>query len=265
MKKIINPTKKLTKKEPEKRLLVALKKRGGRTRSGRITVRHRGGGVKRLYRIIDFGQEKIDIPARVIALEYDPNRTADICLLEYADGEKRYILAPQDLNVEDQIIISEKAEIRVGNRMKLKNVLPGTLVYNIEIIPGQGGKLIRSAGTTAKVLAREGGFVHLVMPSREVRKISEECFASIGRVSRPRHRYVKLGKAGRARKLGKRPEVRGAAMGVVDHPHGGSSDGKSPIGLKHPKTPWGKPARGVKTRKRKHTDKFIIQRRKKKK
>jgi len=255
----------LTKKEPEKKLLVPLKKKAGRSSSGKITVRHRGGGAKRLYRIIDFGQEKMDIPGKVVALEYDPNRTADICLLEYPDGERRYRLAPQGLKVGDEIIISEKAELRPGNRMKLKNIPIGTLVYNIELIPGQGGKLVRSAGTAAKVLAREGGYIHLEMPSKEIRKISEECFATIGNVSRPLHRFEKLGKAGRARKKGRRPVVRGAAMGVVDHPHGGSSDGKSPIGLKHPKTKWGKPALGVKTRKRKYTDKYIIKRRSRKK
>lgn len=264
MKKNTDSTKKLTKKKPEKGLVLPLKKKGGRAKSGRITVRHRGGGAKRLYRMIDFGQEKMDVPAKVIALEYDPNRTANICLLEYSDGEKRYRLAPKDLKVGEKIIISEKADLRPGNRMKFKNIPPGTLVYNIEILPGQGGKLVRGAGTAAKVLAREGGYVHLEMPSKEIRKISEECFASIGSVSRPLHRFEKLGKAGRVRHLGRRPTVRGSAMSAVAHPHGGSGGGKSPIGLKYPKTPWGKPARGVKTRKRKHTDKYIIQRRQKK-
>lgn len=264
MKKIISSKKILTKKEPEKRLLLALKKRAGRAKSGRITIRHRGGGAKRLYRIIDFGQEKIDIPAKIIALEYDPYRTGFIALLEYDDGEKRYILAPQDLKVGDPIIISEKAEIKPGNRMKLKNIPPGSLVYNIEILPGKGGKLVRGAGTAAKVLAREGGYIHLEMPSKEIRKISEECFASIGSVSRSEHRFRVLGKAGRVRHLRRRPVVRGSAMNPCDHPHGGAGGGKRPIGLKHPKTPWGKPARGVKTRKRKQTDKYIIQRRQKK-
>jgi large subunit ribosomal protein L2 len=257
-------TKKLTKKKPERKLITPLKKRGGRAGSGRVTVRHRGGGAKRLYRIIDFGQEKMNIPGKVIALEYDPNRTAFIALVEYEDGDKRYILAPQDLEVGNEIIIADKTDFRPANRMRLKNIPPGTFVYNIEIIPGRGSQLVRSAGTGAKVLAREGGYVHLEMPSKEIRKVREESFASIGSVSRPQHRFRKLRKAGRARKLGKRPEVRGAAMGVADHPHGGSSDGKSPIGLKYPKTPWGKQARGITTRRRKHTDKFIIQRRKKK-
>lgn len=255
----------LTKKEPEKKLTKPLKKKAGRTGSGRITVRHRGGGVKRLYRKIDFGQEKMDIPAKVIAIEYDPNRTANICLLEYEDGEQRYRLAPQNIKVGDKIIISERTEIKPGNRMKLKNIPPGTFVFNIELEPGKGGKLVRSAGAGAKVLANEGGYVHLEMPSTEIRKIPEECFASLGSVSRPKHRFEKLGKAGKTRKLGRRPTVRGSAMAAVDHPHGGSGGGKSPIGLKHPKTPWGKPARGKKTRRRKNTDKYIIKKRRKKK
>jgi len=252
----------LTKKEPEKKLLLAFKKRAGRSRSGEVTVRHRGGGAKRLYRIVDFGQEKINLLGKVIALEYDPFRTAYIALVEYQNGEKRYILAPQDLKVGDEILIAEKTELRPGNRMKLKNIPPGTIIYNIEILPGQGGKLVRGAGTGAKVLAREGGYVQIEMPSKEIRKIPEECFASIGSVSHPEHRFEVIGKAGRVRHLRKRPVVRGAAMNPMDHPHGGRGGGKRPIGLKYPKTPWGKPARGVKTRRRKHTDKYIIKRRK---
>jgi len=252
----------LTKKEPEKKLLMSFKKRAGRSRTGEITIRRRGGGAKRLYRIVDFGQEKVGVPAKVLALEYDPYRTAFIALLEYQDGEKRYILAPQNLKVGDEILIAEKTELKMGNRMKLKNIPPGTLVYNVEIRPGGGGKLIRGAGTTAKILAHEGGFTHIEMPSKEVRKIPEECFASIGNVSHPEHRFEVLGKAGKTRYLRRRPKVRGAAMNPMDHPHGGRGGGKRPIGLKHPKTPWGKPARGVKTRKRKHTDKYIIKRRK---
>lgn len=252
----------LTKKEPEKKLLLSLKKRAGRSRSGEVTVRHRGGGAKRLYRIINFGQEKIGIPAKVLALEYDPYRTANICLLEYQDGEKRYILAPQDLKAGDEVLIAEKTEIKTGNRMKLKHIPIGTLIHNIEILAGRGGKLVRGAGTAAKVLAHEGGYTHIEMPSKEIRKIPEECFASIGALSRPEHRFEIFGKAGRVRYLRRRPIVRGAAMNPVDHPHGGRGGGKRPIGLKHPKTPWGKPARGVKTRKRKQTDKYIIKRRK---
>ena len=253
----------LTKKEPEKRLLLSFKKRAGRARSGRITIRHRGGGVKRLYRIVDFGQGKIGIPAKVISLEYDPFRTAFLMLLEYQDGEKRYQIAPQNLKVGDEIICSETVEIRPGNRMKLKNIPIGTMVYNVELEPGKGGKMVRGAGTGAKVLALEANFAHLEMPSGEKRKVFRECFASIGQVSHPEKKFEIIGKAGRRRLKGWRPTVRGGAMIPPDHPHGGG-EGKTPIGLKHPKTPWGKPALGVRTRKRKLTDKYIIQRRQKK-
>jgi len=255
----------LTKKKPEKRLLLPLKRRAGRAHFGQITVRHRGGGAKRLYRVVDFGQEKLDIPAKVVAIEYDPNRTAFLCLLEYQDDrEKRYRICPQGLKVGEEVICAEKAEIKIGNRMKLKNIPVGTQVYNIEIEPGKGGKLIRGAGTSARILAHERGFTHLEMPSAEIRMISEECFASIGQVSKPEHRFITLGKAGRVRKKGIRPTVRGVAMIPAAHPHGGG-EGKAPIGMKYPKTPWGKPALGVKTRRKKWTDKYIIQRRKKKK
>lgn len=266
----IQARKTLTKKKPEKSLLRPLKKKAGRGRSGRITVRHKGGGAKRLYRIIEFGQEKLDKEAKVIALEYDPNRTCFIALLEYEDGpasagkRKKYILAPQELKVGDKIIFAEKAPLQPGNRMKLKNVLVGTMVYNIELIPGRGGKIVRSAGTSAQVTAQEEKHTLLKMPSGEVRKILRECFASIGGVSNPEHRFRKLGKAGLARLKGRRPTVRGSAMSPVAHPHGGG-EGKAPIGLKYPKTPWGKHALGVKTRKKKWTDKLIVQRRKKKK
>ncbi len=251
----------VTKKEPEKKLLISLKKKAGRSNSGRITVRHRGGGVKRLYRIVDFGQEKLGIPAKVVALEYDPYRTAFLMLLEYADGEKRYQIAPYGIQVGDEIICEEKTEIKIGNRMRLKSIPVGTIVYNIEIEPNRGGKMVRGAGTGAKVLALEGKYVHLEMPSKEIRKVSQECFASIGQVSHPEKRFEKVGKAGGRRLKGWRPTVRGSAMNPPDHPHGGG-EGKSPIGLKYPKTPWGKPARGVNTRKRNWTDKFIIKRRK---
>ena len=254
----------LTKKKPEKGLLSAIRKRGGRNLEGRITIRHRGGGAKRMYRHTDFGQEKIDIPAKVIALEYDPNRSAFIALLEYQDKEKRYILAPQGLKKGDEIMISEKTELKPGNRMKLKNIPVGTLVYNVELELNKGGIIVKGAGTTAKVLAQEGGYTHLVLPSSQIRKVSRECFASIGIVSNPEHRYVTIGKAGRTRHKGKRSHVRGTAMNPVDHPHGGG-EGRTGIGMKHPKTPWGKPALGVKTRKKKWTDKLIIKRRKKKK
>jgi len=251
----------LTKKEPEKNLLVFLKKRSGRSFSGRITIRHRGGGVKRLYRIIDFGEEKLEMPGKVIAIEYDPYRTGYIALIEYQDKDRRYILAPHDLKIGDEIICAEKTEIRIGNRLKLKNIPVGTLVYNIELEPGKGGKLARGAGASAEVLALEEGLAHLKMPSGEIRKVLEDCYASIGQVSHPEKKFEKIGKAGRKRLKGWRPTVRGTAMNPSDHPHGGG-EGKTPIGLVHPKTPWGKPALGVKTRKRKWTEKYIIMRRK---
>lgn len=259
----MKPYKLLTKKKPEKNLLLSFKRRAGRGSSGRITVRHQGGGVKRLYRIIDFGEEKMNIPAKVIAIEYDPYRTAFICLLEYEDKDKRYQISPHDLKVGDAVICAEKAEIKTGNRMKLKNIPVGTSVYNVELEPGRGGKLVRSAGTSAKVAAQEGRYAHLVFPSSEIRKIPNECFASIGQVSFPEHKFVIIGKAGNVRRKGRRPTVRGSAMNPCDHPHGGG-EGRTSIGLKHPKTPWGKPALGVKTRGRKWTQKYIIQRRKKK-
>jgi large subunit ribosomal protein L2 len=251
----------LTKKEPEKKLLLPLKKKAGRNFSGKITVRHRGGGVKRLYRVVDFGEEKLGIPGKVIALEYDPNRTAFLALVEYQDGEKRYILAPDGLKVGDEIICAENAEIKTGNRLKLKNIPVGTQVYNIELIPGRGGKIVRAAGTSAKVVAQEEKYTQLQLPSKEIRRVSNECFASIGQVSNPGHIFEDIGKAGRRRLKGWRPAVRGSAMNPCDHPHGGG-EGKTPIGLKYPKTPWGKPAKGIKTRKKKWTDKLIIKRRK---
>lgn len=254
----------LTKKEPEKKLLKSLTKRAGRSNSGRITVRHRGGGVKRIYRIIEFGQDRLGEIAKVVALEYDPNRTAFLALLEYPDKEKKYIIAPQNLKVGDEIIFSDKAPLSVGNRMRLKNIPVGTIVHNIELEQDRGGRLARGAGTGAVVLAHENRFSHLKMPSSEIRKIPSECFASIGEISCPEHRFVVMGKAGRVRHKGIRPTVRGSAMNPCDHPHGGG-EGKTPIGLKHPKTPWGKIARGGKTRKRKkHSSKLIIERRKKK-
>lgn len=254
----------LTKKKPEKKLLLFLKKKGGRGSDGRITVRHKGGGARRLYRIVDFGEKKLNIPAVVIAIEYDPYRTAFICLLKYEDGEKRYRLCPYGLKVGDKVICAEEAEIKTGNRMKLKNISVGTQVFNVEIKPGEGGVLVKGAGTSAKIISQEEGFTYLEMPSSEIRRISQECFASIGQVSKPEHRFIILKKAGRVRLKGIRPSVRGTAMVPADHPHGGG-EGKAPIGLKHPKTPWGKPALGVKTRKKKWTDKFIIKRRHKKK
>ena len=256
-------TKKIfTKTEPEKKLTKYIKKKAGRsTQTGRVCVRHRGGGVKRLYRIVDFGQEKFKIPGKVVALEYDPNRTAYIMLVEYEDGEKRYRLAPHEIKVGDEIICAEKAEIKVGNRMKLKEIPIGTSVFNVELVPGKGGKIVRAAGTSAKVVGQEEKYTILELPSKEIRKVFNECFATIGQVSHPEHIFEDIGKAGRMRLKGWRPTVRGSAMNPVDHPHGGGK-GKAPIGMPYPKTPWGKPARGIKTRKKKWTDKLIIKRRK---
>ncbi len=255
----------LTKKRPEKRLVKSIKRNVGRSpQSGRITVRHKGGGTRKLYRIIEFAQTRIEAPAKVIALEYDPNRTAFIALIEYLDKSKQYIIAPGGLKVGDSIVFSEKAPLQTGNRMMLKNIPVGTNIYNVELQPGKGGKLVRSAGSSAQVLAQENGFVNLKMPSTEIRKVNGECFASIGIVSNPENRFYTVGKAGKSRHKGRRPHVRGSAMNPVDHPHGGG-EGRQPIGLKHPKTPWGRPALGVKTRNRKKwTNKFIISRRKKK-
>jgi large subunit ribosomal protein L2 len=254
----------LSKEKPEKKLLVSLKKSTGRGSSGRITVRHRGGGVKKKYRLIDFKRDRMDVPVKICRFEYDPYRTAYIALVEYPDGEKSYFLAPQNVKEGDIIISSEKAEIKPGNRMKIKNIPIGTSVYNIQIEPGRRGGFVRTAGSSARVLAHEDKYVHLEMPSKEIRKIHQECFASVGAVSNPEHRYKKIKNAGQARRKNRRPVVRGSAMNPVDHPHGGG-EGRAPIGLKYPKTPWGKIARGVKTRTRKNTTKFIIKRRKKKK
>jgi len=260
----------LSKKGPEKKLLVSLKRWSGRNSSGRITVRHRGGGVKRLYRIVEFGQDKLGQKAKIISLEYDPYRSAFIALVEYADKDRKYILAPKDLKVGDEIIFAENAEIKPGNRAKLKNIPVGTMVFNIELTPGQGGQLAKSAGTMAKVQGSEGKFVQIELPSKETRLILGECFATIGQVGHQEHRFEqagkaglrKAGKAGSRRRKGWRPSVRGSAMNPPDHPHGGG-EGRTPIGMPYPKTPWGKPARGVRTRqKRKWTDKFIVKRRK---
>lgn len=244
-------------------MLLKLQKRAGRSHTGRVTMRHQGGGAKQLYRIIDFGQQKINQRGKIIALEYDPNRTAFIILVQFEDGEKRYHLAPQNVKIGDEITCAEKIDVKPGNRMKLKNIPAGTQVFNIEIEPGRGGKLVRVAGTSAEVLAHEGKYAQIRMPSTEVRKILQECFATVGVVSRPEHMYMVVGKAGKMRHRGVRPTVRGTAMIPPDHPHGGG-EGRAPIGLPHPKTPWGKIAKGVKTRRRKWTNKFIIERRKKK-
>ncbi len=256
---------KLTKKRPQKSLVINWRKSNGRSKAtGRITTRHKGGGVKKLYRIIEFAQTRMDLPASVIALEYDPNRTAFIALLEYTDKVRQYIIAPQDLKVGDSVLFAQKAPLTAGNRLQLQHVPVGTNVYNIELEPGRGGILVRSAGSAAAVLAHEGAFTTLKMPSGEIRKIKSICFATVGMVSNSENRYYTIGKAGKSRHKGRRPHVRGSAMNPVDHPHGGG-EGRQPIGLKHPKTPWGLPALGVKTRYRKKwTNKYIIQRRKKK-
>ena len=250
----------ITQTEPERSLLVPLKRHGGRNFRGKVTVRHRGGGHKRMYRLIDFKRDKEGIPARVVSIEYDPNRSARIALLVYADGEKRYIIAPLELKVGDTVIAAPDAEIRPGNTLPLENIPLGTLVHNVELHVGKGGQLARAAGTAAQVMAKEGKFVLLRLPSGEMRLVDKRCRATIGQVGNIDHSNIKLGKAGRKRWLGWRPTVRGSAMTPRDHPHGGG-EGRSPIGMPGPKTPWGKPALGYKTRRNKATDKYIVRRR----
>lgn len=251
----------ITREEPEKALLRPRKQKAGRNNQGRITVRHRGGGAKRRLRVIDFKRDKFDVPARVASIEYDPNRSARIALLHYADGEKRYILAAEGLRVGDTLISSRNAvEVRVGNAMPLRHIPLGTQVHNLELYVGRGGQLVRSAGTSAQVMAKEGDYAHIRMPSGEVRLIRLDCMATIGVVSNPEHSLISLGKAGRKRHLGRRPEVRGSAMTPRDHPHGGG-EGRCPVGMPGPKTPWGKPTLGYRTRRNKRTDRFIIRRR----
>ena len=248
----------LDKKEPEKSLITILKKKAGRNSQGKITVRHRGGGHKRYYRLIDFKRDKRDIPGTVVALEYDPNRSANIALIQYPDGEKRYILAPDKLKQGDSIIAGEKAPIRTGNALALARIPVGMPIHNLELKPGTGGKLVRGAGTAAFIQAKEGKYVSVKLPSGEIRLINSACFATIGQVSNLDHKNQKLGKSGRRRHLGWRPAVRGVAMHPGAHPHGGG-EGRSGIGMKAPKTPWGKKALGKKTRKpRKYSDKYII-------
>ena len=254
----------LTTKRPEKRLTFFYHRRKGRGRSGRITTRHKGGGEKKLYRLIDFDQRKLNISGKVISLENDPFRNGFIALIEYQDKDRGYILAPQNLKVGDEIIAAEKAELKPANRIKLKNIPVGTAVYNVELMPGRGGVLVRSAGTTATVLSQGESLIDLQMPSSEIRRVSAECYASIGSVSHPEYRFINRGKAGTTRHMGIKPTVRGSVMNPVDHPHGGG-EGRTGIGMPYPKTPWGKHALGVKTRqRRKWTTKFIIERRKKK-
>lgn len=251
----------ITKKKPEASLLAPIRKKGGRNNNGRITVRHRGGGHKRAYRRIDFKRDKAGVEARVAAIEYDPNRSARIALLHYADGEKRYILAPVGLNVGDRVMSGANSDIRVGNALPLRNIPLGTQVHNVELEIGRGGVMVRSAGNSAQLMAKEGDYATLRMPSGEMRMVHLNCMATVGQVGNVDHQNIRIGKAGRKRWMGRRPEVRGSAMNPRDHPHGGG-EGRAPIGLKGPKTKWGKPARGVRTRHNPRTDRFIIRRRK---
>ena len=250
----------ITKGTPEKSLTVTRKKNGGRNNQGRITVRHQGGGEKRKYRLIDFKRNKLDVPGKVASIEYDPNRTANIALIYYADGEKRYILAPKTLKVGDEIQAGEKADIKPGNALPIMSIPVGTLVHNIELRPGKGGELARSAGASAQILGREENYVLIRLTSGEQRKVLGTCMATVGEVGNEDSSLVKIGKAGRKRHMGIRPTVRGSAMNPNDHPHGGG-EGRAPIGRKAPMTPWGKRALGVKTRKKKQSDKLILRRR----
>jgi large subunit ribosomal protein L2 len=249
----------ITKTEPEKSLLKPLKKSGGRNDDGRITVRHRGGGHKRMYRVIDFKRDKFGVPAKVASIEYDPNRSARIALLHYADGEKRYIIAPEGLSVGDTVESGPQADIKPGNALPLANIPVGTVIHNIELRRNGGGQLVRSAGAGAQLMAKEGDHAHIRLPSGEVRLVRLECMASVGQTGNVEHENITIGKAGRARWLGRRPSVRGVVMNPVDHPHGGG-EGRSPIG-RAPVTPWGKPALGRRTRKKKPSDRLIIKRR----
>jgi large subunit ribosomal protein L2 len=252
----------ITREEPEKSLLAPLKKSGGRNNQGRITSRFRGGGNKRRYRIIDFKRDKIGVPGKVVSIEYDPNRSARIALIQYVDGEKRYILCPDGLKVGDQVLSGENADIKPGNALPLRAIPLGTVIHNIELVPGKGGQLVRSAGTAAQLVAKEGKYAQIRLPSGEVRMVHLECKATIGQVGHAEHENESLGKAGKSRYLGRRPHVRGSAMTPRDHPHGGG-EGKAPIGRRGgPVTPWGKPTLGKKTRRRKPSDKFIVRRRK---
>jgi large subunit ribosomal protein L2 len=252
----------ITKTKPEKSLLLSRKKKAGRSNQGKITVRHRGGGAKRRLRIIDFKRDKLGVPGRVAAIEYDPNRSARIALIYYADGEKRYILAPSELRVGDVIKSGSEAEVKPGNALPLRLIPAGTQIHNIELEMGRGGQLVRSAGGAAQLMSKEGRYAQVRLPSGEVRRIHSDCLATIGQVGNIDHQSISLGKAGRKRWLGWRPSVRGSAMSPRDHPHGGG-EGRTPIGLPGPKTPWGKPALGYRTRKSKPSDKMIVMRRRK--
>lgn len=251
----------ITKTKPERSLVVIRKQSSGRNNQGRITVRHQGGGHRQFIRKIDFKRDKHDVPAKVAAIEYDPNRTARLALLFYADGEKRYILAPVGLKVGDTVVAGVNAEIRSGNSLPIANIPVGTTIHNIEMNLGKGGQLVRSAGSSAQLLAKEGDYAQIRMPSGEVRLVRQTCSATIGQLGNVEHSNIKLGKAGRKRHMGIRPAVRGTAMSPRDHPHGGG-EGRQPVGMPSPKTPWGKPTRGYRTRRNKDTDQFIIRRRK---
>jgi len=253
----------VTQTTPERSLLKPLTKSGGRNFRGKITVRRRGGGHKRRYRVVDFRRDKFGVPARVVSIEYDPNRSARIALLVYADGEKRYIVAPMGLMVGDVLSSGPGAEIRTGNAMPIRRIPLGTMIHNIELQPGRGGQLVRSAGTSAQLMAKEGPYAQVRLPSGEVRMINQNCLATIGQVGNVDHSNVSLGKAGRSRWLGRRPSVRGSAMDPGSHPHGGG-EGRAPIGMSGPKTPWGKPTLGYRTRRSKLSDKYIVRRRAKK-
>ena len=252
----------ITTNVPEKSLTVTIKKNGGRNNQGKITVRHHGGGEKRKYRIIDFKRNKLNVPGSVATIEYDPNRTANIALINYADGEKRYIIAPKGLTVGMTVEAGENADIKVGNALPIMNIPVGTMVHNIELRPGKGGELARSAGSSAQILGREGNYVMIRLSSGEQRKVLGTCMATVGEVGNEDSSLVKVGKAGRSRHMGIRPTVRGSVMNPNDHPHGGG-EGRAPVGRKAPMTPWGKPALGLKTRKKKQSDKFIVRRRSK--
>jgi large subunit ribosomal protein L2 len=250
----------ITKTKPERSLIIDKHNHAGRDTTGRISVRHRGGGNRRHIRLVDFKREKYNIPAKVAAIEYDPNRTARLALLFYTDGEKRYIIAPIDLKVGDLVMSGPKAEVRIGNSLPISNIPVGTLIHNLELKEGRGGQLVRSAGGAAQLLAKEGDFAQIRMPSGEVRLIRQTCYATIGQVGNLDHGNIKLGKAGRKRNMGIRPTVRGTAMSPRDHPHGGG-EGRQPIGMPGPKSPWGKPTRGYKTRRNKLSNQYIIRRR----
>lgn len=253
----------LSSSTPERSLIQKKRARGGRNVQGKVTVRHRGGGHRRRLRQVDFKRDKHDVPARVASIDYDPNRSANLALLHYADGEKRYILAPLGLKVDDTVVAGENADIKAGNSLPIANIPTGTMIHNIELKEGRGGQLVRAAGSSAQLNAKEGDYAQIRMPSGEVRLVRQSCYATIGQLGNADHGNIKLGKAGRKRHLGFRPAVRGSAMSPRDHPHGGG-EGRSPVGMPSPKSPWGKPTLGKKTRRNKATDQFIVRRRKKK-